>query len=452
MSASDMAFAKVFILVIFFLTECNFCFGYVQNRIKREDANDESDFSELFNAFLNNLFGGQNSTSNATVPVTTETNWPQQSARYPSTRVASGEDFTSTSKSETQQPHTDYTTVTTLSSEEKMCLLDPILQNFCTITEELTDVSFFDLYSLLFSDTVLDGLLVDCRPGDWCLRNRFNYWDALIMEKVDMVMNSAISAAICEPGIKQCLDAVTENYSNCSVYSTMRFTAESIDLLCQIKKDKTPGEECYKRVLATLHISLADLSRELGENFRDSAVDNICQTSKYEMTKNYVCMTESCPYQSDVLSSFPSWGWFIGDVPTITYECRIKTTCEALNQVGSTENPSYSSSKVITPDESDDAPSDYDEYYNDMRERTTAAATSIEYASTRKNAEEIGSDQVHVIWIYDSDVKMMIGISMATIVTLIVMAASFCICWRRRHLLAVNKDGYTQLLSEDNES
>ncbi|KAL3832269.1 hypothetical protein ACJMK2_023929 [Sinanodonta woodiana] len=450
-----MAFAKGLILIIFVLTECIFCLGYNQNRFKREDANDESDFKKMFTDFVNNLFGGEDSTVNATVPVTTETNSPQRSDSFLSTSATSAAEFT-ISKSETQQPLTDYTTVTTLSSGEKMCFFEPILQNFCTVPEELSDVSLFDLYSLVFSDTVLDGLLVDCKPGDWCLRNRFDYWNALIMEKVDMVTNSVIAAAICEPGMEQCLSAVTETYNNCSVYSTMRFTAQSIDLLCQMKKVNNPGEECYKRVLSTLHVSLADLLRDLGENVEDSTAVNICQTSKYEMTKNYVCMTESCPYQSDVLSSFSSWGWFIGDVPAISSECQIKTTCEALNQVGRTGNPSYSTTilRAITPDESDVAqlPSYYDEYYDDTNERTTTAATNTEYASTMKNAEESGSDQVHVIWVYDSDVKMMIGIGMATIVAVIVMAAGFCICWRRRRVLAVNKDGYTPLQSDDNET
>ena len=38
------------------------------------------------------------------------------------------------------------------------------------VPQELKDVSFWDLYSEVFSDTVVDALLVSCPKGVWCLQ------------------------------------------------------------------------------------------------------------------------------------------------------------------------------------------------------------------------------------------------------------------------------------------
>ena len=61
----------------------------------------------------------------------------------------------------------------TKAREPEICYINPYLQKFCSVPATLSGVSFWDLYSTMFSDTVLDALLVGCRKGEWCLRVSF---------------------------------------------------------------------------------------------------------------------------------------------------------------------------------------------------------------------------------------------------------------------------------------
>lgn len=54
--------------------------------------------------------------------------------------------------------------------EPEKCYVDPFLENYCSVPKDFTDISFWDLYSVLFSDVVLDALSVDCSRGYWCLQ------------------------------------------------------------------------------------------------------------------------------------------------------------------------------------------------------------------------------------------------------------------------------------------
>ena len=54
--------------------------------------------------------------------------------------------------------------------EPEVCYINPYLKNFCSIPPTLKGISFWDLYSVMFSDTVLDTMLIECQKGEWCLR------------------------------------------------------------------------------------------------------------------------------------------------------------------------------------------------------------------------------------------------------------------------------------------
>lgn len=61
-----------------------------------------------------------------------------------------------------------------IPEEPEACYVDPFLEKFCSVPEDLKGVSFWDLYSLLFSDAVLDTIMMECTKGEWCLRVSFS--------------------------------------------------------------------------------------------------------------------------------------------------------------------------------------------------------------------------------------------------------------------------------------
>jgi hypothetical protein len=50
-------------------------------------------------------------------------------------------------------------------------------------------------------------------------QDKFDYWQSLIVERVDMVMHSEIAESMCNPSLEVCLERVVNNFNNCSMYS-----------------------------------------------------------------------------------------------------------------------------------------------------------------------------------------------------------------------------------------
>lgn len=99
------------------------------------------------------------------------------------------------------------------------CFDDRHLDDGCKVSPFLEDVSFWDLYSLVFSDSVIEGLL-KCDPGDWCLDNDLVpvYWYNLIANRAEEFGNVNVSRAVCEEVALDCIRDIAANHTQCDDY------------------------------------------------------------------------------------------------------------------------------------------------------------------------------------------------------------------------------------------
>ncbi|XP_053373860.1 uncharacterized protein LOC123531268 [Mercenaria mercenaria] len=274
-------------------------------------------------------------------------------------------------------------------TEEDRCYTDAVFQNFCPVPEDMTDVSFWDLYSVLFSDTVLEALMVGCSKGSWCIKDRYDYWDSLIAERVDMVMNSEIAASMCNPTVQPCVSRVVNSFVNCSMYPQMVFTSEVLQLVCGLKRNAELTTSCFKHVLSALHVTLADILR--GEEDQEKSYDT-CTSPEANMTRGLICVENSCPRETETFHSFKPWAWFTSVVNDLIMECHYDSTkCKALLQ----PPPGY---------------------------------------------------------LYGSEMGTMVGISVATMITALTLTIVVFTCYKRHRRNAVVKEGYQRLLTEGDES
>ncbi|KAL4222827.1 hypothetical protein ACF0H5_018867 [Mactra antiquata] len=274
--------------------------------------------------------------------------------------------------------------------EEERCYTDAVLQNFCPVTNDMTDVSFWDLYSILFSDTAIDALIMGCSRGSWCLRDRFDYWDALIAERVDMIMVSDISTSMCHSEMNPCITKTVQNFKNCSMYPQMEFAAEALLLICKLKQNPSLTDTCYKHVITALHVSLADIMRK---DDYEELPDDMCQRPEAYMTGGLICVENSCPDEFDTFESFKPWAWFTSVVIELIEECGLDPKkCRALLQP---PPPGY---------------------------------------------------------LYGSELSTMVGVSIAITVSVLLFTITTCVCYKRYRRNAVIKDGYQKLLNDGDES
>ena len=54
--------------------------------------------------------------------------------------------------------------------------------------------------------------------------------------------------------------------------------------------------------------------------------------------------------------------------------------------------------------------------------------------------------------VYQSELSTMIGVSVATMVTAVMMVVAVCLCYKRHRRHVVLRDGYEKLLTEGDES
>lgn len=275
--------------------------------------------------------------------------------------------------------------------EDDRCYSDAVMQNLCPVPNDMIDVSFWDLYSVLFSDTVLDALIMGCARGSWCLKDRFDYWDALISERVDMVMNSEIASTMCQADVQSCIGITVQTFNNCLIQEQMEFTAEALKLVCDLKDNAVLTASCYKHVITALHVTLADVMREEEQQMETTSQDT-CHSPEAQMTKGLICVANSCPGEADSFQSFSPWSWFTSVVDDLITTCDLDTSkCLALLQ----------------------PPAGY---------------------------------------LYGNEYATLIGVSVATMVTVVMFTIAICTCYRRHRRNTVIKEGYQRLLNDGDES
>lgn len=93
-----------------------------------------------------------------------------------------------------------------------------ILQSLCS--EDLPSLvkiaNIWDIYYVMFSDEVINELLLNCASGEWCIQDEFDIFRAKMAEKADMVTHSAVFAETCQELSLECLDTVVQEFESCS--------------------------------------------------------------------------------------------------------------------------------------------------------------------------------------------------------------------------------------------
>lgn len=376
--------------------------GKLMSKLFGRDSNETS--GQSGSEFANTTFSATEATSSVTTSspssISTASEKPTTTSETTTTgkEITTGPQTSSTpSMKTTFKPATSTQTFVeyyTNPSEPENCYVDATLKNFCDVPEELTGISFWDLYSMIFSDVVLDALIAECSRGEWCLKGEYDYWNAVIAERVDMVMKSEISSSMCQPDVEACITKVVNSYTNCSIHEQMTYTSTVIHLLCELKRNPELTPECFERTLQALYVTLADIVRGIDENKEAvTASGDPCQQPEAHMTRAIICILNSCPSEKDIFESFPPWAWFTNVVDSVIEKCSLDTTiCEGLLQ------------------------------------------------------------EVTMAWLYNYDMKIMIGVTVASLVTSLLMIFIGCTFWRRHRRNVVIKEGYQQLLNEGDES
>lgn len=93
-----------------------------------------------------------------------------------------------------------------------------ILQSLCS--EDLPSLvkiaNIWDIYYVMFSDDVINELLLNCASGEWCIQDEFDIFRAKMAEKADMVTRSAVFAETCQELSLECLDTAAQKFESCS--------------------------------------------------------------------------------------------------------------------------------------------------------------------------------------------------------------------------------------------
>lgn len=133
----------------------------------------------------------------------------------------------------TTETHTTPETVTmtsdsrfTLSSStteavtlSENCAAEFSFKEFCGngLSDILLDLNIWDVYGVMFSNDVIEALLLNCASGHWCLYDEFDYWNGLMMEKAAMVKDSPIFSQICQSTSISCFEKILTNITDCPI-------------------------------------------------------------------------------------------------------------------------------------------------------------------------------------------------------------------------------------------
>ena len=125
--------------------------------------------------------------------------------------------YSSSSYDVTALPGSSTPFVTEYPTEE-ICSSSNILQSLCR--EDLPSLvkiaNIWDIYNVLFSDEVINELLLNCASGEWCIRDEFDIFRAKMSEKADMVLHSAVFGDTCTEVSLVCLEKVVHQFQPCS--------------------------------------------------------------------------------------------------------------------------------------------------------------------------------------------------------------------------------------------
>lgn len=235
-------------------------------------------------------------------------------------------------------PTPDNAPTTTISGQD--CTTSyKILQSLCS--EDLPSLvkiaNIWDIYYVLFSDEVINELLLNCASGEWCIQDEFDIFRAKMAEKADMVSLSTMFGETCKELSLMCLETAVLKFESCSYGKRLKFTLDAVKLMCAIRGMTSSNLQCTAQVLSSLHVTIMDILRKENEKQDlNTAFDNdVCRTTQGLMTKTYLCTSSRCPEEiKDALSSFKPWSWFLDDVNDLKVTCQLENnTCTSRDMV-----------------------------------------------------------------------------------------------------------------------
>ncbi|XP_060581087.1 uncharacterized protein LOC132737763 [Ruditapes philippinarum] len=168
------------------------------------------------------------------------------------------------------------------------------------------------------------------------LQDSTGYWESLIFEKIDSATRSLLSANMCTQELQSCVNNMMNNFVDCSLYPKMQITTQVMQLICDLKENKNLTSTCYKEVLITLHVTIADVLRN-GDNVENEV--STCQSPEAYMAKRLICAEVACPKESKTFHSFTPWSWFMSVEDDLMIECKLTpSSCDVPEQTGTPVN------------------------------------------------------------------------------------------------------------------
>ena len=234
--------------VVVFMGLCSVCMTSSVSK-ERRFRRDDITLKDLFSGLIDSLLGDQkNATINSTaLPSTldwlktlthtsthtvsssksaTSSSSPSSTSGKPSSENSTSaddqgvENGTSVATSGTNATHIPLFSLTSTANViEERCGAEYTFTQLCgkTLPQLLVDLTIWDVYAVIFSNDVIEALLLNCNSGHWCLYDEFDYWNGLMMEKATMVRGSEMFSQICQATSLSCLDTFLQNVTGCPI-------------------------------------------------------------------------------------------------------------------------------------------------------------------------------------------------------------------------------------------
>ncbi|XP_060073541.1 uncharacterized protein LOC132553323 [Ylistrum balloti] len=400
-------------------------FQKVTDSIDNDLTEDTSNVSSSTNYYLNST------TSSSTLPTT--------SFVTSSTTTKSVNSTSNSSISRSSTSTLSSTTPWVTTTDDPKCQSNQALDTVCTVPEALIGEDFWDVYYVMFSDDVIRALLFQCSSGHWCLKDRYDFWDALMMERAEMVRESKLFNAVCEMETLACLHLYIGNYTECELYPRMVLTLQSINLLCQLKQEVTTAPECLQHVIALLHVTIVDILRDQNQkeqNAVDDLMEDSCKSPESQITRSFLCLEHKCQKSVPVLTSFAPWSWFIEDISKISEQCGY--TNDICNDDTNFTDTTLAQASSISSSTSTGA-------WLGLGHVTGARPFDPEEEGSGLEPTQEEEDESE----YAYDANMLLGMAVTSLILLSIMVIGFFIWWRNLQRDHVVKAGYTQLKCDE---
>lgn len=300
----------------------------------------------------------------------------------------------------------------------------------------LVDLNIWDVYGIMFSNDVIEALLLNCATGHWCLYDEFSYWNGLMMEKAAMVKDSEIFSQICQSSSLSCFDTFLNNVTGCPIQERMNFTVEAINMLCDMRNDHQLDLTCYGHLLAAYHVTVVEFLRDKNnKKLQEGVFENAaCQSPEVLMTKSVLCVEAKCPSHNELLLNFSPWQWFSPNVSKIKEDCHLPAdTCDE----DATFGPTATTSTYMTTDEP-------------MTSSLPTQTTIIPgMANDALSGSGNGDDGNTNDGSFVSEMTMILGVCAGIIIAVSGLFVLIYSCWRKHGLRRIDKVGYTPLRNQD---